>query len=130
MIRRTTRLVLVATVILGLFAFVDYPIYMSTGANSYHSYGWPNGWLTRNEFKTYVGKGDGPPHIDQHWVRWYISRNGDFAIAVVCSLFGSAALQFLSHRTMTLIKKNKQKRCQPAGGAYVSPAAGDPSAHP
>ena len=26
--------------------------------------------------------------------------------------------------------RRKKARCEPAGGAYVSPAAGDPSAHP
>jgi hypothetical protein len=29
-----------------------------------------------------------------------------------------------------LIQRKRNKGTQPAGGAYVSPAAGDPSAHP
>jgi len=38
--------------------------------------------------------------------------------------------RLLRVRETRLFKRRETGNCQPAGGAYVSPAAGDPSAHP
>ena len=58
--------------VFALLASVPQHIFFATGANSYQRFGWPGGWLTRNEYKTYVSHG-GPLEVSEHSVHWYVS---------------------------------------------------------
>ena len=67
-------------------ASIHYPIRMSTGANTWDSHGWPGGWLTRNELKTWVDHGDGRGmNADIHKVRWHVSSWGALTLALLVS---------------------------------------------
>ncbi len=68
-----------------LFASVPQHIYFATGANSYNRFGWPRGWLTRNEYKTYVSDG-GPYQVSEYRVHWYVSDWTRFACGALVAV--------------------------------------------
>ena len=72
--------------VFAVLASVPKNIYAATGANSYTRSGWPGGWLSRDEYKTYVSRGAGPPQVDEYRVRSYISDWTSFACAVSVSI--------------------------------------------
>jgi hypothetical protein len=59
--------------VLAALTCVRQPFHLGTGANSYEQFGWPGGWLTRNEYKTYVSYGAAGLQVDEHRVRWHVS---------------------------------------------------------
>ena len=80
-------------VMLSLLTTIHYPSFLATGANTWDSHGWPGGWLTRNEYKTWVNYGDGNgTHVDAHKVRWFISSWGSLLVAILASIAAPAAI--------------------------------------
>jgi hypothetical protein len=64
----------------------------ATGANSYSFYGWPDAWLTRNQFQTFVVDGNGPLVQDEYWVKWSVSSWASLLVAVLIALGVSGCL--------------------------------------
>ena len=71
--------IILSLAVFAVLTSVRQSIYLGTGANSYEQFGWPGGWLTKNEYKTYVSHGTAPPQVDEHRVRWYVSDWSRFA---------------------------------------------------
>jgi hypothetical protein len=72
--------------VFAVLASVPQHIYAATGANSYTRSGWPGGWLSRYEYKTYVSRGAGPPQVDECRVHYQISDRAFLACAVSVSI--------------------------------------------
>ena len=116
-IKAITIWAMLSMAVLAALTAVHYPTLMSTGANTWDSHGWPGGWLTRNEYKTWVDYDDGHGmHVDLHNARWYISSMGSLIVA----LFASAAAPAIVLLPVLIVRRSK--RCQQSGGANSRPA--------
>ncbi|MDA3872713.1 MAG: hypothetical protein PF795_01995 [Kiritimatiellae bacterium] len=78
---------LAATLILfGVFATRGTYGLFGTGANSWSIYGWPGGWLSRNQYQTFSTNEDGEMIQTEYWVKWYVSDWAMLSVSVVTSV--------------------------------------------
>jgi hypothetical protein len=118
MLKSMTIWTVLSLAVLALLTAVHYPLYMSTGASTSDQHGWPGGWLTREEYQTWVDSRDGRGlHVDVHKVHWYISSVGSMttALVVAAEVPGTVMLP-------VLIMSRKKARCQQGAAPNGGPA--------
>ena len=85
---------------------------------------------TRNRiiFAALIGFGSSLAFWYLHWLRIHPSAHQPFYPSVIRSI--AFTMIYCAWSWITSKCLERKETTQPAGGAYVSPAAGDPSAHP
>jgi hypothetical protein len=121
MLKPMTIWTVLSLAVLTLLTAVHYPLYMSTGASTSDRHGWPGGWLTREEYQTWVDSGDGGGlHVDVHKVHWYISSVGSMATALVVAAVAPATIM-LPGFSRSRMKVRCQQGAAPNGGPGIRP---------
>jgi hypothetical protein len=119
MLKPMTIWTVLSLAVLALLTAVHYPLYMSAGASTSDRHGWPGGWLTREEYQTWVDSGDGRGlHVDVHKVHWYISSVGSMTTAIVVATVAPATIM-LPVFSMSRMNARRQQGAAPNGGPSI-----------
>ena len=98
-----TTWILTSIISFGFFAtYTNYGVF-GTGANSWSHYGWPSGWLTRNQFQTFAVHPDGEMEQTEYWVKWYVRNWWALAGSIGISITSPAIICI----PLILIRKQK-----------------------